>query len=335
MEKNNKRYDYEYVKSKFKKKDYTLVSEEYKNKNEKLDYICNKHKEFGIQKVSFASLELNNCNCKKCINENAVGKRHNVPKLTIKNYDEYFEKYKNKLFNEVGEEYSLQKIDVKNKKTMLYLIHNKCNQPYPIEQYKFFKRKYRCQNPDCKHQRISDRCMKTTEQFKKEVFDLVKDEYIIEGEYVGKDNNILFRHITCNCTFEKTPHNFLAGQRCPHCILPTKGEQKIIDYLDNNNIKYTFQKTYNDLRGINGGLLSYDIYLDDYNCLIEYQGHFHDGTAFKEYDEKFERQQEHDKRKREYAKFHGINLLEIWYWDFDNIENILIDYLNLHNEIAS
>lgn len=27
--------------------------------------------------------------------------------------------------------------------------------------------------------------------------------------------------------------------------------------------------------------------------------------------------------KRQYAKDHNIKLLEIWYWDFDNIENIL------------
>ena len=43
--------------------------------------------------------------------------------------------------------------------------------------------------------------------------------------------------------------------------------------------------------------------------------------------EEFEIQKEHDRRKREYAKSHGIDLLEIWYWDFDNIEDILYNYL--------
>ena len=28
---------------------------------------------------------------------------------------------------------------------------------------------------------------------------------------------------------------------------------------------------------------------------------------------------------RKYAKQHNIDLLEIWYWDFDNIEKILQD----------
>lgn len=40
-------------------------------------------------------------------------------------------------------------------------------------------------------------------------------------------------------------------------------------------------------------------------------------------------QDEHDKRKRNYAKEHNINLLEIWYYDMDNIEEILIKELNL------
>ena len=78
-------------------------------------------------------------------------------------------------------------------------------------------------------------------------------------------------------------------------------------------------------------MLSYDFYLPKYNLLIEYQGNYHDGTVNKEVqsDEKFNRQQEHDKRKREYAKKNNIKLLEIWYWDFDNIEGILKRELNL------
>ena len=44
---------------------------------------------------------------------------------------------------------------------------------------------------------------------------------------------------------------------------------------------------------------------------------------------KFARQQEHDRRKREYAKQNNIDLLEIWYWDYDNIEDILSNKLNI------
>ena len=403
MGKNNKRYDYEYVKSKFEEKDYTLVSEEYKNKNEKLDYICNKHKEFGIQKVSFASLELNNCNCKKCISENSKGKHHNYLKHTIKNYDMYFEKYKNKLFDEVGEEYSLEKINVENKRTILYLTHNECNQSYPTDQYKFFKEKCRCQNPKCKFERKSLQRRRDNNDVLNQIYNLVQDEYSVLSEYKGSNEYMNFKHNKCKHEFPMTPHNFIFNeQRCPRCAQliikekltkpheiflreleekypneyevldkyinantkirflhkscghitsqtpskamlnlsickfcdhPTRGEQKIIDFLDSIMFgEYEYQQYYDGLIGVNGGELSYDFYIPKYNLLIEYQGEYHDGSVSCQTEEDIERQQEHDRRKREYAKSHGIDLLEIWYWDFDNIENILADYLNLHNE---
>ena len=45
----------------------------------------------------------------------------------------------------------------------------------------------------------------------------------------------------------------------------------------------------------------------------------------------FKKQLEHDRRKREYAKKNNIDLLEIWYYDIDNIENILIERLHIEN----
>lgn len=128
------------------------------------------------------------------------------------------------------------------------------------------------------------------------------------------------------------------GFRCPECQY-SKGEKRIEEYLLLNNwIKieekifnelnendkyYIPQKTYDKLIGLGNGLLSYDFYLPQYNLLLEYQGEFHDGTAYQQSKEKFLKQQEHDKRKREYANKNNIRLLEIWYWDYENIDKIL------------
>lgn len=73
----------------------------------------------------------------------------------------------------------------------------------------------------------------------------------------------------------------------------------------------------------------YDFYLLKHNLLIEYQGEQHEKykPGLHKSINDFEKQQEHDKRKREYAKQNNIKLLEIWYWDFDNIEKILDNYL--------
>lgn len=87
------------------------------------------------------------------------------------------------------------------------------------------------------------------------------------------------------------------------------------------------------LLGLKGGNLSYDFYSPDYNLLIECQGKQHEQfcKGFHTTKEDFERQVEHDKRKKQYAKGNNIGLLEIWYYDIDNIEEILLEKLQIKN----
>ncbi len=117
--------------------------------------------------------------------------------------------------------------------------------------------------------------------------------------------------------------------RCPECGF-SHGENRISQYFINKNINYEPQKQFENLIGVGGCLLSYDFYLSDYNLLIEYQGEQHEKyiEGFHKSKRDFYIQQEHDRRKREYAKNNNIKFLEIWYWDFDDIEQILDDYLN-------
>jgi hypothetical protein len=118
--------------------------------------------------------------------------------------------------------------------------------------------------------------------------------------------------------------------RCPSCAF-SKGEKRISEILTIHHILNEPQKTFDGLIGLGGGLLSYDFYLPDHNLLIEYQGEQHEKIikGFHNSKKDFEKQLEHDRRKKQYAINKNINLLEIWYWDFDNIENILNNGLNL------
>ena len=118
------------------------------------------------------------------------------------------------------------------------------------------------------------------------------------------------------------------GHGCPKCSF-SHGEKEISKFLDKYDIKYIPQHKFSGLKGVGNRLLSYDFYLPNYNLLIEYQGRQHEHPI--DYfggEEQFRVQQEHDERKREYAKLHNINLLEIWYYDEDNIEEILTKKLN-------
>ena len=108
------------------------------------------------------------------------------------------------------------------------------------------------------------------------------------------------------------------------------GEYNINTYLTSKNINFYSQIKFEGLIGIGGKSLSYDFYLPDYHILIEAQGKQHE-QPIKYFGghEHFEIQREHDRRKREYAEKNGYKLLEIWYYDYDKIEEILSRELEL------
>ena len=73
--------------------------------------------------------------------------------------------------------------------------------------------------------------------------------------------------------------------------------------------------------------MPFDFYLPQYNICIEYDGEFH-YKMIMEYDE-FINQKIRDTIKTVYCKENNIKLIRIPYWEFNNIENILIKELNL------
>jgi hypothetical protein len=181
-------------------------------------------------------------------------------------------------------------------------------------------RNFRC--PEC-HGKFKH----TQEQFETIIKELVGNEYVAIGEYINIQSNVLFIHNIPECGYEfpMRPGNFIYGnQRCPACS-ESKGEKRIRDWLINRNINYEPQMKYDNLLGVGGNKLSYDFNLPNQNILIEYQGEQHDHYVeyFHKSIEDFNKQLEHDNRKRQYAIENEIKLLEIWYWDYDNIEMIL------------
>ncbi len=126
------------------------------------------------------------------------------------------------------------------------------------------------------------------------------------------------------------PSSILAGHGCPLCNM-SMGEKRIRVWLDQNHINYIPQKFFLGLEGVGGGLLTYDFFLPEHRIAIEFQGEQHKHPIHNDFfggKKGFEVQSEHDKRKREYAQTHNIKLLEIWYYDIDNIEKILKENLN-------
>lgn len=186
-------------------------------------------------------------------------------------------------------------------------------------------RKHGC--PKCD---IERKC-KTHNEFINEMLSINSNIEILDT-YSGISNKILCKCKICGNEWKPTPDSLLHGHGCPVCN-KSHGEREIEKYLISKSIKYISQKTFSLLVGVNGGNLSYDFYLPNHNALIEFQGIQHEkpidfnGKGTEDAKENFRKQQEHDKRKRKYAQDHNIELLEIWYYDFDNIDEILFNFL--------
>lgn len=299
----------QYVENKIKNDNPILtIRSKYHGKNKKIIFYCNKH---DIEFSTMASTALYHKNailCPKCIIEKnsifeAKYAKEDIDKdLRLHNY------------------LWLNKDFYQNASSVLECKCLKCNSITHFN-YSSFKQGRKCRY-------CSGYSLKSNKKFKEEIFNLVGSEYSILSEYKGNKKYFTIKHNACGNIWDTTPINFLhGGRRCPICC-SSRGETEIIKYLKSHNISFDYQKKFNNLCGINNGLLSYDFYLPKYNLLIEYQGEQHDRPI--EYfggEEQFKIQKEHDNRKRKYAMKNNMQLLEIWYYDFDSIENILNSYL--------
>jgi hypothetical protein len=172
---------------------------------------------------------------------------------------------------------------------------------------------------------------KDTDFFKKELYSIYGDKYTVEGKYIKAHQHVKIKCNLCKHTFHTKPTNILSGYECPICNIPqrSKGESTIFDFLYNNNINYVHQYSFEN------SLLRFDFAVFDSNHvligLIEFDGiqHFEPVDFFGGQDQ-FEYQQQNDQIKNQYCKDNNIPLLRIPYWEFDNIETILEEWLTEH-----
>lgn len=72
-------YDYNYMKTIFKNKGYILLDKEYKNLKQKVNYICERHKDFGIQTTTYAQAISYEKQCRVCKNKEILNRsRYNI-----------------------------------------------------------------------------------------------------------------------------------------------------------------------------------------------------------------------------------------------------------------
>ena len=127
--------------------------------------------------------------------------------------------------------------------------------------------------------------------------------------------------------FKMSYNKFQYGCRCPICR-SSNGEQSIAKNLENRNIKYIPQHRFSDCK--NNKTLPFDFYIPSKNICIEYDGiqHF-EPVEFFGGKEGYNKTKMNDNLKNDYCRENNIRLIRIPYYEFDNIENILIKEINI------
>ena len=154
----------------------------------------------------------------------------------------------------------------------------------------------------------------------------------IVSKYNGNKNKVKCKCTQCGYEWSSIASNLMYGGGCPNCS-GSQGEMRIRNYLDDNNLNYEREFSFDDLCGDCNKQLRFDfaIFNEDgtIKCLIEYDGiqHFKPinfwGNEYSHTQIRFETLQRYDNRKNNYCKNNGITLIRIPYTEFDNIENIL------------
>lgn len=205
--------------------------------------------------------------------------------------------------------------DFYNSKELIRIKHLACGHTIKIRvnRLKFPRSKNGDICKYCNRKAYADLRKKSNDEFLKEFNKRIdSSDYQIITKYDGAHTKLRIKHLVCGNTFDMEASALLKGYSCPICshFKKSVGENLVAKYLDKYQIKYEYPKSYKDLKDTSN--LRYDFYLPDYNTLIEYQGkqHFQPLSYFGG-KKSFAIQVKHDQMKRDYARDHGINLIEI------------------------
>lgn len=129
----------------------------------------------------------------------------------------------------------------------------------------------------------------------------------------------------CKHEWETRSTSVIKGSGCPLCAT-SRGNRRIANTLRGLGIDYEIEKTFDACKNKNA--LPFDAYVESHNLLIEYDGvqHF-EAVDFFGGKEHFEYRQVNDEIKNKFCEENGIELLRIPYWEFNNIEDIIIEQI--------
>lgn len=317
------RYDnfrdyYAEIKKECDKRQYTLLTHKINRSNDEFKYICNKHKDKGVQSSYYDRFINHHQGCKYCGIESR-GVLHRMSEDKIKtlvenkgliycgiNYDNSNTKYK-----KVNIQVICPKHKDKGVQIMKYdnLLHSSGKCIYCIGQGR------------------------TQEDLQLELDNMQLEVTVVQ--YTKYAEPIIAKCNICGHEWKTSGVNLTQGHRCPNCS-KSKFEIEVQNILKKHNINYKSEYWFADCRDKNP--LPFDFYLVDKNILIEADGEGHyrpikwslsmtDDDALNQ----LETVRHHDNIKNNYCKDNNIPLIRIPYWERSNLENYILESINKIN----
>ena len=271
-----------------------------------VQFICPKHRQYGVQEMPYNNMKRVVIGCRHCIG------RDDDEEETLR------EMHKVNPFLELLEPYR-----GRTKRTqMLCTLHNVVSRKTPYDAIIGIG----C--VQCGLEKLSQQAKLPEDVF----VSRLKGKFphiVLKNGYDGITNLAKFHCENCNSDFMDYA-DYVERRGCPVCN-STSMEQQIAQVLTNHNIVYKPQFSFNDCK--DKRKLPFDFYLPDYNILVEYDGQQHyrpvnfGGISDEKAFENFKKTQRHDSIKTTYCESNKIPLLRIPYWESKNIEQILLDYI--------
>ena len=210
------------------------------------------------------------------------------------------EKFKQKVYNLVKDEYIVLSDTYINNKTKILMKHNTCGHEWELRPNDFQQGK-RC--PKCAMEKRKKSLSPFIEERRKENYleNLVKNEdYEWQQEYSGNNKDYHnIKHIKCGKIYKVRPNDFQQGYRCPECSLKIKESKHILyikEILYENSIDFKQEVTFKKCR--NERKLPFDLYFN--NFIIEYDGKQHFFKMKGIYEKGYEQTKINDKIKNDF-----------------------------------
>lgn len=286
---------------------YNYDKSVYVNDDTKICITCDKHGDWWQRPSS----HLAGYGCPKCKHDTIREKK------SIRYGKQFLEKAK-KIH---GDKYGYEYVEYINEVTPVKIV---CNKHGIFEQQPCVHLSG-CGCPQCKFEQISERSSLTQDEFVKRANEVHNFKYCYDKSvYKGYGEPV---EIYCpnHGYYWQIAGIHMKGCGCPKCA-GSHGEREISKFLDKHSIPYEVQYVIqNESLFSKRDKFYVDFKLKDHDVFIEFNGqhHYESVKHFHSHGFAFEDQQERDMALRLYCEERKIKLIEIPYWDINNIDTIL------------